>query len=207
MKILPSIVGAIGSVLLVGFACPSTWAQRDSGKALSVRGNVVAMSGRDVTVATTSGEVSVRVNEMTKFIAEVRIPLSEIRPGLYLGTTARKQPDGTFLASEVHVFADDERGLSEGHRPSSSVPGSTMTNANVEQVENVAVEEVTGPIMRLKYKGGEVKVFVPPNIPITRRVPGNPTMIKVGSVLSVQGDQLANGTLNATRITIRAVRN
>jgi hypothetical protein len=61
--------------------------------------------------------------------------------------------------------------------------------------------------MTLKYKGGEVKVFHPPNTPITKRVPGDQSMIKLGSVVSVQGSQAANGAINATQITIRAVRN
>ena len=48
---------------------------------------------------------------------EMAIKFSDILPGMYLGTTASKQPDGNFLASEVHVFSEDQRGTGEGHRP------------------------------------------------------------------------------------------
>jgi len=41
-----------------------------------------------------------------------------------------------------------------------------MTNANVEAVEDVAVENVKGRMLTLKYKGGEIKFLVPPDIPM-----------------------------------------
>ena len=65
---------------------------------------------------------------------------------MYLGTTATKQADGTFLASEVHVFSEDQRGTGEGHRPLGSAPqsGATMTNANVEHVEDVEIKDIKG---------------------------------------------------------------
>ena len=68
-----------------------------------------------------------------------------------------------FLASEVHVFSEDQRGTGEGHRPLASDPqsGATMTNANVERVEDIAVKDIKGRVLTLKYKEGEVKVLVP----------------------------------------------
>jgi len=170
---------------------------------VTIRGKMSGLSGQNLIVATNSGEVSVELTETTKFVTEAPIKLSEIKSGLYLGTTAQKQADGTFLASQIHVFADDERGLSEGHRPSSSVPTSTMTNANVERVEDVVVRDIRGPLMTLKYKDGEVKVFVPPNTPITKRVVGDRSLLKTGALVSVQALPGADGAMSAAQVTIR----
>jgi hypothetical protein len=174
-----------------------------STQSSTVRGKISDLSGQNLKVATGSGEILLRITETTKFINEAPIKLSDIKSGLYLGTTAQKQADGTFLASEVHVFADDERGLSEGHRPSSSSPTSTMTNANVERVEDVVVQDIRGPLMTLKYKDGEVKVFVPPNVPITKRLPGDRSLLKTGAVVSVRALPGTDGAMSAAQVTIR----
>ena len=177
--------------------------QTTSTQSSTVRGKISNLSGQSLRVATGSGEVLVRLTEMTKIITEAPIKLSDIKSGLYLGTTAQKQADGTFLASEVHVFAEDERGRQEGHRSSSSSPTSTMTNANVERVEDVVVQDIRGPLMTLKYKDGEVKVFVPPNVPITKRLPGDRSLLKTGAVVSVQALPGADGAMSAAQVTIR----
>ena len=123
---------------------------------------------------------------------------------MFLGTTAEKQSDGTFRASDVHVFSEHQRGTGEGHRPSSSVANSTMTNANVETVEDVAVRDVRGRIMTLKYKVGEVKVVVSPDIPVVHRVLGDRAMLKVGAEVSIQAVREADGSISAAQITVRA---
>src|SRR3972149_110342 len=48
--------------------------------------------------------------------------------------------------------------------------GATMTNANVERVEDVVVRDVKGRVMNLKYRGGEINVLVPPDIPLVKRM-------------------------------------
>jgi hypothetical protein len=125
---------------------------------------------------------------------------------MYLGTTATKQADGNFLASEVHVFSEDQRGTGEGHRPlgSASQSGATMTNANVERVEDVAVQNIEGRLMTLKYKGGEVKVMVPPGVPVVNRIVTDRNALKLDSDVSVQGTRNSDGALAAIQITIRA---
>lgn len=76
-----------------------------------------------------------------------------------------------------------------------------MTNANVEKVEQVAVEKVQGPMLSLKYKGGEAKVFVPPGTPIVKNVPGDQSLLKPGTGVFIPAVQSPDGTITATRIT------
>ena len=43
-------------------------------------------------------------------------------------------------------------------------------------IKEIAVQDVNGRMLTLKFKGGEVKVFVPPTTPIVKRVPGEMEM-------------------------------
>ena len=202
-KITACLLGFFLFTLSSVFGSAAHSQETASTQSSTVRGKISDFSGQSLKIATGSGEVLVRLTETTRFVTEAPIKLSDIKSGLYLGTTAQKQADGTFLASAVHVFADDERGLGEGHRPSSSVPTSTMTNANVERVEDVIVQDIRGPMMTLKYKNGEVKVFVPPNTPITKRVAGDRSLLKTGAVVSVQALPGTDGVMSAAQVTIR----
>ena len=202
-KITASLLGNFLLMLSSVFGFTAHSQETLSTQSSTVRGKISDLSGQNFKVATGSDEVLLRLTETTKFIAEAPIKLSDIKSGLYLGTTAQKQADGTFLASEVHVFPEDERGRQEGHRPSSSSPTSTMTNASVERVEDVVVQDIRGPLMTLKYKDGEVKVFVPPNTPITKRVVGDRSLLKTGALVSVQALPGADGAMSAAQVTIR----
>jgi hypothetical protein len=157
-------------------------------------------------VESKSGPARVRFSDRTVIRAEVPIKFSEIVSGMYVGATAEQQPDGTFRAARLHVFSEDQRGTGEGHRPLSSAPqsGLTMTNANVEAVDDVAVENVKGRMLTLKYKGGEIKVLVPPQAPIVKRVLGDRSFLKPGVEVSLQAAQAADDSRTATQITVRA---
>jgi uncharacterized protein DUF5666 len=195
------LLAASGSLLILRASLAS-----EQPAPTQVRGAIALVKDQDLIVATSAGDVRVIVTDKTVIRGEVAIKFSEITPGMYLGTTATKQPDGNFLASEVHVFSEDQRGTGEGHRPLGSAPesGATMTNANVERVEDVAVKDIKGRLMSLKYKDGEVKVLVPPDIPVVKRVLGDRSLLKAGTEVSLQASRSADGTLSATQITVRA---
>jgi hypothetical protein len=136
----------------------------------------------------------------------VPIKVSDIAPGMYVGATATKQPDGSFRMARLHVFSEDQRGIGEGHRPLSSAPqsGATMTNANVEAIDDVLVQNVKERVLTLKYKGGELKITVPPDIPVVKRELGDASMLKRGAVVSVQATRALDDSLSASQITVRA---
>ena len=197
---LASLLGAAGLMLV--------WIVVLHAQTTTTRGKVVALNGSDLIVTTSEGDVKALLTDKTVIRAEQLIKLSDIAPGMYLGTTATKQADGNFLASAVHVFSEDQRGTGEGHRPLGSAPqsGATMTNANVERVEDVAVQNIKGRLMTLKYKGGEVKVLVPPDVPVVNRVVADRSVLKAGTEVSVQGTRNADGALAASQITVRATQ-
>jgi hypothetical protein len=176
-------------------------AQSPQGKPLTVRGKIAAVEKDALKATTSAGEVMVKLPEDIRVTGVEAAELSDISSGEYVGTTAVKQPNGTLKALEVHIFPESSRGTGEGHRPWDLVPGSTMTNANVEKVEKVPVEKTQGDLLTLKYKDGEQKVLVLPGTPIVKNIAGDRRLLKPGTgvyIAAVRGD---DGTITATRIT------
>jgi len=189
--------------LLVSFLQLSlAHAQAPQGKPVTIRGKISAVEGQSLKVATTGGEVSVRFPEDVRIGGVAAAQLSDITAGNYVGTTAVKQADGNLKALEVHIFPETARGTGEGHRPWDLQPGSTMTNANVEKVEQVAVEKVQGQMLTLRYKGGEQRVLIPPGTPIVKNVSADRSLLKAGTGVFIPAVQSEDGTLTATRITV-----
>ena len=197
---------ALTLFLLLGYAYLANAQAEPAANPTNVSGKVVSLKGPELIVASPNGDVKVSIGDKTVIRGEVPIKFSDITSGMYVGATATKQPDGTFLASQINIFSEDQRGTGEGHRPLGSAPqsGATMTNANVERVEDVTVGAVKGRLLNLKYKGGEINVLVPPEIPIVKRVPGDRSLINTGSEVSVTAAKEADGSLSARQITVRA---
>ncbi len=171
------------------------------GKPVTIRGKISAVEGQNLKVTTSSGDVLVHLPKDIRITGVTTAKLSDITAGNFVGTTAEKQKNGNFRALEVHIFPQEARGTGEGHRPWDLKPGSTMTNANVEKVEQTSVEKVQGEMLSLKYKGGAIKVFVPPGTPIVKNVPGDRSLLKPGVGVFIPSVRGADGTLTATRIT------
>lgn len=175
---------------------------------VSLNGKILSISGSSLSVESHGGPVRVNLTEKTIIRSEVPVKFSEIDSGMYVGATAEKQADGTFRASRLHIFSEDQRGVGEGHRPLGSAPkiGLTMTNANVETVEDVAVQQIKGRMLTLKYKGGELKVVVPENAPVVKRIVGDRRLLVPGATVSANGPRSEDGAIQATQITVRAAQ-
>ena len=156
-------------------------AQAPQGKPVTIRGKIAAVEKQALKVTTAAGDVLVKLPDDVRVGGVEAAKLSDITAGNYVGTTAVKQADGNLKALEVHIFPETSRGTGEGHRPWDLQPGSTMTNANVEKVEQVAVEKIQGQLLTLKYKDGEQKIFIPSETPIVKNVPGDRSLLKSGT--------------------------
>ena len=109
--------------------------------------------------------------------------MADIKEGTFLGSAAMPQPDGTQKALEVHIFPEAMRGTGEGHRPF-NIPGSTMTNGTAA---GATVTSVDGAAIKVKYKDGEKKIIVPPNVPIVRYEIGSAADLKPGAAFTDHG--------------------
>jgi hypothetical protein len=196
---------------LSGSACAQTTTER-------IRGDVVASNGHNLEVKAGNGAiVAVRLADNVRVSARSAADLGAIAPGAFIGTTAVPQPDGTLLASEVHVFPESMRGSGEGHRPMDT-PGNTMTNATVTKVApaaeaalrntmtNATVAQVaaSGSARRitLKYPGGEKVVVVGASVPVVMVEPGDASMLVPGAHVVVTAARQPDGTLTSDRVTV-----
>src|SRR2546422_4137398 len=199
--VIRSMCAATVALLVIFLQWKLAHAQAPQGKPVTIRGKISAVEGQSLRVATSSGEVSVRFPEDVRIGGVTTAQLSDITEGNYVGTTAVKQADGNLKALEVHIFPETARGTGEGHRPWDLQPGSTMTNANVEKVEQVAVEKVQGQMLTLRYKGGEAQVLVPPETPIVKNVPGDRALLKPGTGVVIPAVRGTDGLITATRVS------
>ena len=183
----------VGSLLLV-LAASATWAE----DTVRVRGTIERVEGKTLVVKSRDGgEVKVVPADNAAVVGIVKASLSDIKPGSFVGVTGMPQADGSQKAIEVHIFPEAMRGTGEGHRQWDLQPQSTMTNANVEKT----VAGVDGRTLTLKYKDGEKKIVVPPDIPIVSFVPGDKTELKPGvKIFVAAATQASDGTLQAPRV-------
>jgi uncharacterized protein DUF5666 len=204
MKLKPIVTTSLFLLTLTVFAGVSQvqTAEAPQGKPVTIRGKISAVEKQSLKVTTSAGEVLVKLPDNVRIGGVEAAKLSDITAGNYVGATSVKQADGSLKALEIHIFPESARGTGEGHRPWDLQPGSTMTNANVEKVEQVAVEKIQGELLTLKYKDGEQKIFIPPGTPIVKNVPGDQSLLKPGTGVYIPAVRGEDGTLTATRITV-----
>jgi hypothetical protein len=173
----------------------SAWAQ----DTVRVRGTVEGMDGPVYLVKTRSGDtVKVAVTDKPLFVAMVKASMADIKPGMFVGSTAMPGPDGSLRAVEVHIFPEAMRGTGEGHRDWDLKPQATMTNANVE----AAVTGVKGQTLTMKYKGGEKSLVVTPETVVVTYAPGDKAELKPGTgIFIAAAEKKPDGTLLTPRIT------
>jgi hypothetical protein len=164
-----------------------------------VRGTIEAVDGEVVAVKSRSGEdVKLRMTSDIRIVGIIKIALSDIKVGSFIGTTTVPGPDGTPSAVVVHVFPEEMRGTGEGSRPYDLKPNSTMTNATVA----TSVVGNDGHTLLIKYKDGEKKVVVSPETPVVTYVPADKSDLKPGAKLIAFIKQLPDGSFETSRISV-----
>jgi hypothetical protein len=176
-------------------------AQADS-TAVHLKGAVQSVSGQTFTMSGGSAPVAVKMTDQTRIASLETAQLADITQGMFVGTAALPQPDGTLKALEVHIFPEAMRGTGEGYRPFPQVAQGTMTNATITNIVGTqgAVTD-NGLTLTLKYKDGEKTVVVPKGTPIVLLGKGDASMLKQGAKVSVTGTKEAGG-VTATRILV-----
>ena len=165
-----------------------------------VRGTIDSVNGSTLSVKSRDGtQVTVKLAEDVKVLAVDRKSLADVKQGVFVGITAMPQPDGTQRAVEIHVFPEALRGTGEGHRPWDLMPGSTMTNANID----TEVATADGKELVLKYKDGEKKFVVPANVEVVAFAPAAVSDLKPGEKIFIAAaKKLADGSVEAPRVVV-----
>jgi hypothetical protein len=189
---------AFVAALAATSALTSAWAQQPQtvrlrGTIEKVDGSTLAVKGRD------GAQVTLTLTGNALIVSVVKATLADIKEGSFIGSGAMPQADGSQKALEVHIFAESQRGTGEGHRPWDGAPNSTMTNGTAGS----AVTGVDGPTITVKYKDGEKKIVVGPDVPIVRYEIGTASELKPGAAITVTAaTKKPDGTFEAGRINV-----
>jgi hypothetical protein len=165
-----------------------------------VRGTVQSVDGSMLTVKSRDGaDLKIKLADNAVIRTVTGKTVADVKQGLFVGITAMPLPDGTQKAVEIHIFPEAARGTGEGHRPWDLMPGSTMTNANVDS--EVAISD--GKKLVLKYKDGDKTFIVPDDIKVVMFAPGTAADVKPGAkIFIVAAKKLPDGTLEAPGATV-----
>jgi hypothetical protein len=165
-----------------------------------VRGTIDGLDGQMMSVTARDGtKLTIKLADNLTVAGIVKVSMSDIKPGSYVGVAALPQEDGSQRALEVLIFPEAMRGTAEGFRPWDLRPNSTMTNATVADL----VVKTDAQTMTLKYKDGEKTIVVPPGVPIVTYVPGDKSELKAGAKIFIAGAaKQPDGSLVAARIGV-----
>jgi len=173
--------------------------QRLAGTIERVEGNTIYAKGRD------GSAITLKLSDDVAVTAVLKATLADIKPGIYIGSGAVPQADGSQKALEVHIFAQPQR--DGGHHYSGwyGTPNGTMTNGFVQPTGTVgaALAGAGDPSFLVKYPEGEKRVVVPANAPIVRNEAGNKGDLKPGASFRTQeAAKQADGTYTTSRISV-----
>jgi hypothetical protein len=185
------------SALLAAAAVVGAAAQQP--QTLRVRGAISKVDGDTVVVKTRDGNLlTLTLTANAAIVGVVKASLADIKTGSFVGSAAMPQADGSQKALEVHIFAESQRGTGEGHRPF-TIPNSTMTNGTVGDM----VTATDGGTLTVKYKDGEKKIVVGPDVPIVRYEVGDRSELKPGvPVTALNVVKKQDGSLEAPRLNV-----
>ncbi|MBI1202961.1 MAG: hypothetical protein GC182_10655 [Rhodopseudomonas sp.] len=182
--------------LVVGAIVPASAQQL---VAMRVAGTVESVDGLVLTVKSDKlGVIKLAVTGDVAVFGVAKGTLADLKPGAYIGVGAMPQADGSQRAIQVTVFAPVQRGIGDGFRPWDR-PNSTMTNGAVAET----VGGVDGPMLTVKYQGGEKKIVVPPEAIILAYAVGDKSELKPGAhVAAIRAVKKSDGSFETNRINV-----
>jgi hypothetical protein len=194
MKAFPVLITAV-------FAASCVVSGASAQDTVRVRGEIAKVDGATLSVKARDGaSLTVKLAEPPRIAAMEKATLDDIKQGSFIGVSAMPQADGSQKAYAIHIFMDSQKGVvPDRFLLWDSRPGSTMTNA----VVGTTVAGKDGRELLVKYKDGEKKIIVPPDVPIVRYVISNAAELKPGARFTViAATAKPDGSYEAARINV-----
>jgi Cu/Ag efflux protein CusF len=190
----------IRAALALVAAVAATAALAQAPQTVRLRGVIEKVDGNKVTAKSDKGDaLTLNLADKMLVVAVVKASMADIKDGDFIGSGAMPQPDGSQKAIEVHIFAESMRGTGEGFKPWDGAPKGTMTNGTVGNT----VTGVDGPVITVKYKDGEKKIIVTPDVPIVRYEVVDLSALKPGVAFSVLAAvKTPDGSYDIKRINV-----
>ena len=162
---------------------------------MRVRGTITSLDGDVLSVKSRDGkDMKLHLTSDAQVAVAKKLALSDIKPGTYVGVTSVQQ-GGKQIAKEVHLIPPT---APSGHMDWDLMPGSKMTNANLQAVVNSA----GGNEITLKYKDGEQKIMVPAGTPIVGFDNGDRSALKKGETIWTNARVEGDGKLVTNRVQV-----
>ena len=179
---------ALLAVLLIS---ASAFAQTN----VRVRGTITSLDGDVLSVKSRDGkDMKLHLTPDAAVAVAKKMALADIKSGTYVGVTSVEQ-GGRLVAKEVHLIPPQ---APSGHMNWDLLPGSKMTNANLEAV----MQASGGNEITLKYKDGEQKILVPSGTPIVGFDSGDRSALKRGETIWTNARVESDGKLVTNRIQV-----
>ena len=175
---------ALGAAAIaLSLAATAAFAQQPA----RIRGQIEKVNGDMLVLKTRDGALlNVKLDEKARVSALVKATLADIKKDSFIGIAGVPQPDGSIEAFSIHIFLPAQRGVvPDRHGPWDAKPGSTMTNAYVEDI----VQAKEGETLMVKYKDGEKKIVVTPQTVIAAVAPGNKDELKAGTPIIIMASE------------------
>jgi hypothetical protein len=162
---------------------------------MRVRGTISSLEGDVLSVKSRDGkDLKLHLTPDAQVAVAKKLSLSDIKPGTYVGVTSVQQ-GGRQVAKEVHLIPPT---APSGHMDWDLMPGSKMTNANLQG----AVASAGGNEITLKYKDGEQKIMVPNGTPIVGFDNGDRSALKKGETIWTNARVEGDGKLVTNRVQV-----
>ena len=168
-----------------------------------VRGTIESVTGSVVMIKSRDGkDLKLITAEKVVVSGVVKISLSDVKPGSFVGVAGLPQQDGSQNALSVILFPatlpQAVREELEGFSPYNLRPNSTMTNASLDRIVKVN----DGNQLTVKYKGVEKTIIVAPDTPIVTLAPGDRSELKAGAKILAATLRNADGSYDAQRVLV-----
>jgi hypothetical protein len=166
-----------------------------------IRGQIEKADGGMLALKTRDGSMlNVKLADDARMSALVKASLADIKKDSFIGIAGMPKADGSIEAFSIHMFLPAQRGVvPDRHGPWDARPGSTMTNAYVEDI----VQSNDGQTLMVKYKDGEKKIIVTPQTMIAAAAPANKEELKPGAQIIIFGwDKQPDGSILAKTLYV-----
>jgi hypothetical protein len=185
---------ALGGVLLIATLVAMSLEGAGAQEPYRVRGTLKSIAADQVVIRSREGEVmGFPLSPKLGVFAVTPASIDDVKQGEFVGLTTITSGDRQ-VALEAHLFADDLRGLGEGHYPWDLVDKpNMMTNATVAEIKSVGADRQ----LQVNYQAGEPKVegsqtiYLPPSAPIVHMAKAERSVLAPGKdvVLLVRPDR------------------
>jgi len=178
-----------------------------------VRGKIQSINKDDLVI--NDGMTNEQVHLAKGFTVYTRVPssLAHVKSDSFVGITT-VNTNGVERASEIHIFPAALRGLGEGSRMMGTKnpegKPNRMTNGAVKKIgftkpsrmTNGKIVKETGAGVEVAYKGGSIKIAVPPNVTVTEIVKSSASKLKPGMNVFALGTQMKDKSWTCKTVMI-----